>query len=95
MPAFTVDLDALDEAIQVMEARSAAIAAQLDTLDGQIGRLHDVWTGEAAAAQLAAHRQWLAGAKEMREGLDAIRAAARTAHGNYSAAVTANLSMWS
>ena len=94
MPAFLVDLDALDAAIQLMESRSAAIAAQLESLDTHIAALHDVWTGEAAAAQLAAHQQWLAGAEEMRAGLDEIRAAARTAHGNYSAAVTANLSMW-
>lgn len=95
MPAFTVDLDALDETIALLAARSAAIAAELATLDGHIARLHDVWSGEAAAAQLAAHRQWLAGAEEMRTGLEEIRAAAATAHGNYSAAVTANLAMWS
>jgi WXG100 family type VII secretion target len=92
--AFKVDLDALDETIALMEARSARMATALDTLDGHIAKLHDVWTGGAAAAQLAAHEQWREGARQMREGLDAMREAARTAHGNYSSAVAANQRMW-
>jgi WXG100 family type VII secretion target len=93
--AFVVDLDALDASVALMQARSNAIAAALDTLDSHIAALHDVWTGEAATAQRVAHEQWREGARRMREALDAMRDAARTAHGNYTAAITANQQMWS
>lgn len=91
---YHVDLDALDEVIGFLQKTSDAIAGRLADLDAEIAALHGVWTGEAAAAQLRAHQEWTAGAVEMREALDALHALARTAHGNYSAAVTANLQMW-
>ena len=95
MTRFAVDLDALDETVTFMQTTSDAIATELSALDARIAALHDVWTGEAAAAQRAAHQEWTRGATEMREALDAMRVAARTAHTNYSNAVTANQQMWS
>jgi WXG100 family type VII secretion target len=95
MTAFRVDLDQLDALVTLMQNRSATIEAAVEALDARIAALHDVWTGAAAAAQLAAHEQWREGAGQMREGLDAMREAARTAHGNYAAAVGANQRMWS
>ncbi len=94
MPAFAVDLTRLDDTVTLLAARTAAVADLLADLDTRIAALQSLWAGAAADAQLAAHREWLAGAQDMREGLGAMRAAAATAHGNYSAAVAANLAMW-
>ena len=95
MPAFAVDLTRLDATVAVLGDRTAAVETLLADLDARIARLHELWSGAAAAAQLDAHRRWLAGAQDMRDGLAAMRAAAATAHGNYSAAVAANVAMWS
>lgn len=94
MTAYRVDLDALDRTISAMQSTSDTVGAELTALDGHIAALHGVWSGEAAAAQLQAHREWSEGAKAMRDALDTLRALARTAHGNYSAAVAANQKMW-
>jgi WXG100 family type VII secretion target len=94
MPAYAVDLDRLDAAVALLAARTAVVDDALDTLDAQVAALHVVWSGAAAAAQDDAHRAWLAGARDMRDGLAAMQAAAATAHANYSAAVAANLAMW-
>jgi WXG100 family type VII secretion target len=91
---FHVDLDALDDTIAFMQKTSDAISAQLAELDGEIAKLHGVWSGTAAAAQLKAHQEWTAGAEEMRTALDALHELARTAHTNYTNAVTANQKMW-
>ena len=94
MPAFAVDLGRLDDTVTLLAARTAAIEDQLATLDTRIAALQSTWNGAAADAQLAAHREWLAGAQDMRDGLATMRAAAATAHANYTAAVDANLRMW-
>lgn len=94
MPAYAVDLTRLDDTVTLLAARTAAVTDLLDDLDARIATLQTLWSGAAADAQLAAHRAWLAGAQDMRDGLAAMRAAAATAHANYSAAVAANLAMW-
>ncbi|MEP6696067.1 MAG: WXG100 family type VII secretion target [Pseudonocardiales bacterium] len=91
---FTVDLDKLDGVVTRMGIFEKSIEARLAELDGRIQKMHGVWCGAAAAAQLATHREWMAGAREMRAGLVALKAAAATAHANYSAAVAANVRMW-
>lgn len=93
--AFAVDLDSLDDVVTRLANLEKSIEQQLADLDTRIRQIHGVWSGEAAAAQLAAHREWMAGAQQMRAGLGALRAAASTAHSNYSAAVAANKQMWS
>lgn len=95
MPWFAVDLVGLDDTVALLAARTVVIEDQLATLDTRIAALQDGWTGTAADAQLAAHREWLDGAQDMRDGLATMRAAVATAHANYSAAVEANLRMWS
>ncbi|MGI8667629.1 MAG: WXG100 family type VII secretion target [Jatrophihabitans sp.] len=89
-----VDLDQLDVAVTRMSAFEQTIEEQLQTLDAGIARLQSLWSGAAADAQLAAHREWLAGAHRMRAGLAKMRTAATTAHRNYGSAVQANVAMW-
>lgn len=94
MPAYAVDLDRLDGVVDLLTARSAAVSEQLDLLDARIAALQSLWHGDAADAQLAAHRQWVAGAQDMRDGLEAMRAAVETAGGNYRSAAASNVAMW-
>ena len=63
-------------------------------LESQMRALHDEWEGLAAQAHAEAHAQWTAGMVAMRQAMSDLRAAARAAHGNYTAAGDANVAMW-
>jgi uncharacterized protein YukE len=64
-------------------------------IDSRVTRLQATWTGQAAAAHAEAHQHWVRGAAMMRAALAQLRAAGTTAHGNYTGAMTTNLTMWS
>jgi WXG100 family type VII secretion target len=91
---YVVDLDELAACAERLSRFEGFIETKLDELDRRIQQLQSAWTGTAADAQLAAHRDWMAGAAEMKDGLAKLRQAATTAHTNYSAARAANLTMW-
>ncbi|MGH3718479.1 MAG: WXG100 family type VII secretion target [Pseudonocardiaceae bacterium] len=92
---FVVDLEQLDGVVSRLAAFEQTLERRIADVDARVQGVHGVWSGDAAAAQLAAHREWLAGAGRMRTALAEITAAATTAHANYSAAVAANKRMWS
>lgn len=92
---FVVNLEQLDSVVSKLTAFEQTIERHIADVDARVQRIHGVWSGDAAAAHLAAHRGWVAGAQEMRTALAEIKAAAATAHSNYSAAVAANKQMWS
>lgn len=91
---YAVDLDDLDEAIARMTRFQDLLERQIAHLDTTVADLHLTWTGAAAEAQRAAHDEWATGARAMHEGIGDMIAAARLAHANYLAAVTANQEMW-
>ncbi len=92
--AYSVDLAELDRCVSRLSAFETFIDGKIDELDQRVQQIQSVWSGAAADAQLAAHREWLAGAADMKAGLVQLRRAAATAHANYTAARTANLKMW-
>ena len=92
---FVVDLEHLDSVVSRLVSFEKALEKHIADVDACVQRVHSVWSGGAAAANLAAHREWMAGVQEMRTALAEIKAAAATAHSNYSAAVAANKQMWS
>ena len=92
---FIVDLEQLDSVVSRMAAFEKTIEKHIADVDARVQRIHGVWSGDAAAAHLAAHHEWMAGAHEMRTALAEMKAAAATAHSNYSAAIAANQQMWS
>ncbi|MGH3774034.1 MAG: WXG100 family type VII secretion target [Pseudonocardiaceae bacterium] len=92
---FVVDLDQLDSVVSRLAAFEQTLERRIADVDARVQHVHGVWSGDAAAAHLAVHREWLAGARRMRTALAEIKAAAATAHGNYTAAVAANQRMWS
>lgn len=91
---FRVHSDQLMDVVDQMSRFDRHLEEALENVDARINQLHATWTGEAAAAHRAAHDQWTRGAAEMRAALDTMRRIAHTAHGNYTEAAAANLSMW-
>lgn len=91
---FTIDTDDLDAVITDVQATEDALEALTEDLERQVAALQGVWEGLAAEAQAEAHQTWEAGMRGMRAALADLRAAARNAHTNYTAAVDANTTMW-
>jgi WXG100 family type VII secretion target len=91
---YAVDLELMAATIEQLAAAEVACDEALDDIRRDVARLHLTWTGRAAAAQAEAQEAWEAGFVRMRAGLAAMREAAGTSHGNYRAAVEANLAMW-
>jgi WXG100 family type VII secretion target len=91
---YTVDLDELDDIIGDLEGAERSLESLTNDLERQIAKLHETWEGLSAQAQREAHAEWEEGMRDMRAALADMRAAARTAHGNYSKAIRTNVGMW-
>jgi WXG100 family type VII secretion target len=91
---FSVDLARMQSVTERMAKFDTALDVHLDKLDHRIARLHTTWFGDAARAQRDAHDEWMRAARQMRSALATMRSITETAHGNYHAAVTANVRMW-
>ncbi|MFI9508401.1 WXG100 family type VII secretion target [Nocardia sp. NPDC052566] len=91
---FEVDLDHLDQVTARIGGLVGFVTDSLTGLDTRISALHQEWTGATATAHDRAHREWVTGANEVREGVDAMRAAAHTAHQHYSTAIATNRAMF-
>ena len=91
---FAVDLDELMRSVEEMARCGEALDVLLEDVRRRVGDLQLTWEGSAADAQAAAQAEWESGFRRMRAALATMRAAARAAHGNYSAAVATNLRMW-
>jgi WXG100 family type VII secretion target len=93
--AFSVDPEALADAIQRMGEfvqYTESVVAEIDSL---VTHLHQTWSGEAAAAHAEAHRHWSQGEATMREALKTLKTAGSAAHQNYTHAMAANVAMLS
>jgi WXG100 family type VII secretion target len=66
----------------------------LTELDSELSRSLAEWTGDAAAAYGAAHREWSAAARDMVDQLTWLRTVIATARDNYGSARSAGLRMW-
>lgn len=91
---FTIDTDDLDAVIADVQATENALETLTNDLEKQVAALQSVWEGLAADAQAEAHRTWEEGMRGMRAALAELRASARNAHTNYTAAASANVTMW-
>lgn len=90
---YKVDLNHLDEVTARIRSFKDFVEDSLTALDNKAKELSASWSSEAAAAYEVAHREWLVGATEVRDGIGDLESAARTAHHNYSGAMAANLRM--
>lgn len=91
---FSIDVDELDAVIADIQSTESALQSLTDDLEAQMKALQSVWTGLAADAQAAAQAEWDSGMAQMRQAMAELRAAARTAHGNYQGAAETNATMW-
>lgn len=91
---YKVDLDELDDIVGDLEGTERSLESLTNDLERQIAKLHETWEGLSAQAQREAHEEWEEGMRDMRDALADMRAAARTAHGNYSKAIGTNVGMW-
>jgi WXG100 family type VII secretion target len=91
---YGVDLDDLLATVDDLAACGTELAGLLAEVARRVAALHVTWSGRAASAHTDAQADWEAGFRAMHDGLAAMRAAARTAHGNYAGAVGANVRMW-
>jgi WXG100 family type VII secretion target len=92
--AYAVDLDRLGATVDSLSAQDARLTSLVDGLHARIAALHLTWTGLAASEHASAHREWEAGFADMRDGLAAMREAARAAHHHYREAARLNTSLW-
>jgi WXG100 family type VII secretion target len=91
---FAVDVDELSHAVDRMAACGSALHELAADLERRIASLHISWQGEAATAHRDAQAECEHGFRTIREALATMQNAARVAHGNYTAAVEANLQQW-
>jgi WXG100 family type VII secretion target len=92
--SFSVDTDALNDAMQRMReyiTHTASVVAEVNSLSAH---LHQTWSGEAATAHAEAQRRWARGEQMMRDALGQLESAGRTAHHNYTQAAATNMAMW-
>ncbi|MCP2292292.1 WXG100 family type VII secretion target [Nocardia amikacinitolerans] len=85
-PAFSVDLDKLEDLAARMRGYHAAVTDRLAELELKAREVEGVWVGTSAVAYREAHTEWVAGVTDMQEGLAALEAAVKTAHESYTAA---------
>ncbi|MGO4616309.1 WXG100 family type VII secretion target [Nocardia sp. 2YAB30] len=91
---FTVDLHELEQIIARLSGLAGFIADHLDEIDDRIATLRGTgWEGIAAQAYSEAHQQWVAGARELAEGIRDMSDAAKTAHNAYTEAADVNSKM--
>jgi len=92
---YTVDPDALAEAVQRMGEFVRYIESMVAETDLLVTHLHGTWSGQAADAHAEAHRHWSHGEAIMREALARMATAGSAAHHNYTGAMATNTNMWS
>jgi WXG100 family type VII secretion target len=91
---FTIDPAELDRVITELRTSRRTLGRLLGDLRQQMRTLQSTWEGLSADAQAVAQEEWEQGMREMNDALDELIVANRIAHGNYTGAVDANVSMW-
>ena len=91
---YAVDLHLARDVVASLTAVESELDDVVVDLRWRVARLHEMWEGTAAGAHLAAHDSWEASYRDMHDALVAMRRALGTAATNYSAAGSANVSMW-
>ncbi|WP_396912395.1 WXG100 family type VII secretion target [Mycolicibacterium sp.] len=89
-----VDRDKLGSIVDQMEALTQKVERSTDLIERIVASLHIDWSGAAARAHEEAHREWDAGAREMRDALTDLHEMGHVAHSNYNSAADTNLKMW-
>ncbi|QIS08826.1 WXG100 family type VII secretion target [Nocardia arthritidis] len=91
---YRVDLDHLDQVTTKIGGLLGFLDECLAGIVSRVAALHQEWRGAAATKHAQAHKDWAAGAAEVREGVEAMRAAAANAHTQYTEVAQLNLRMF-
>jgi WXG100 family type VII secretion target len=89
-PAFSVDLDKLEDLAARMRTYKATVADRLSELEQKAKEMEGAWRGAAAVAYQEAHAEWLAGVTDMQDGILALEEAVKAAHTSYTSAAAEN-----
>ncbi|ORI13130.1 hypothetical protein BJD99_00190 [Rhodococcus sp. 1163] len=91
---YTVDLQLLDQTTELIAGFVASLETTLADIDSDVvQRLLQVWGGEGSEAFQERQSRWTAAIARAHGEVEEMRLAARTAHANYSAAKSTNISM--
>lgn len=93
--AFSVDPEALSDALERMDNFQRTSAALLAEIDNVVKNLHMTWDGAGATTHAQAHQKWVRGAAQMDEALRTLHTTGAAAHHNYTQAAATNRGMWS
>jgi len=91
---FAVDLAELEAMVAELARCEAELTEARSDVDRVAAELRQRWDGAAAAAHQDSQREWAAGDAAMRDALTRLRDVLALAHENYTAAVSANRTMW-
>ena len=92
--AFEVDIDTLLDVIDRMATCESSLHALAADITRRMDGLHLTWQGAASDAHMGAQESWDRGFHDMRAALQQMRAAAHTAHDNYTSAADTNRRLW-
>ncbi|MFI6212518.1 WXG100 family type VII secretion target [Nocardia brasiliensis] len=92
---FHFDLEHIDQVTARARGFKEFFADQLEQLESRVQGVvqSGQWTGAAATAYAEEHRDWMAGARELLDGLAQMEQAAQAAHDSYARAIEVNVRM--
>ncbi len=87
---YRVDLEHLDQVTIKVANLRGFVEDSVGWLDARVTAMHHQWHGAVADEHAAAHREWMRGAQKIKDGIEAMRTAAKGAHDAYGEALAAN-----
>ncbi|MEU4411721.1 WXG100 family type VII secretion target [Nocardia salmonicida] len=91
--SYRVDLNELDDIAIQLKGFVGFLTESVAGLQQRTAALQSNWSGPSATAAHEAFAKWLAGAQDVAEGIETMRASAIDARDRYQAAVNTNLQM--
>ncbi|MFD0363566.1 WXG100 family type VII secretion target [Nocardia sp. GCM10030253] len=91
--SFRVDLEELDDIATQLRGFVGFLTESVSGIQQRTAALQSSWTGPSATAANDAITKWVAGAQDVAEGIETMRATATAARDRYQAAITTNLQM--
>ncbi|GGN58018.1 hypothetical protein GCM10012285_53940 [Streptomyces kronopolitis] len=89
-----VHFGTLAEASDELDSIAKSLQEHLTELDQAVRRVSETWEGDAQGAFGSYYQQWRSASRSLHRAVRALHKTVHTAHGNYSAARSANVRMW-
>jgi 6 kDa early secretory antigenic target len=89
-----VRFEALSSGAAGIVATHRALQGTLDNLEAELGPMVNSWTGDAKEAYFQQKQKWDDASRAMATILQQMGQAVEQAHGNYTAAESANRNIW-